>query len=62
MYFSSQVVLDGSGNLIVDPSFVESQFRTRSKRHFASHSMLSYRNGLLLARELEGLPLYVPPP
>lgn len=60
----TEVVLDGSGNLIVDPSFVESKLRARTKRHIASHAMASYRGGLLRARVLEGLPLppgYVPP-
>lgn len=56
-----QVVVDGEGNLIVDPSFVESKFRVRSKTRFSAHSMLAYRRGLANARDLEMQPDYVPP-
>ena len=59
-----QVVVDGSGNLIVDPSFVESKLRNRTKRHITSHAMASYREGLAKARAMEGLPIvngYTPP-
>lgn len=51
-----EVVLDVAGNLIISPSAVESTLRNRSKRSFVAHSMLSYRGGLLNARDMQNLP------
>ena len=42
-----QVEIDRHGNMVVDPSFVEKQFRVSSRRRFASHSMYAYRCGAL---------------
>jgi hypothetical protein len=47
-----EVVVDGLGNLIVDPSFVESKLRAGTKRSFVSHSMSSYKQGLVRARQM----------
>jgi len=52
-----EVEIDRFGNMIVDPSFVEKQFRVSSRRRFASHSMYAYRSGLRACRRQLKLPL-----
>ena len=40
------VVIDGTGNIIVDPSFVENVLHTSNPNKMSSHSLLLYRKGL----------------
>lgn len=57
-----EVEIDRHGNMVVDPSFVEKQFRVSSRRRFASHSMYAYRDGLIACRKQLGLPMALPRP
>ena len=50
-----EVWLDGFGNHIVNPSFVERTFRTASRTSLSAHRTGSYRRGLIHARRNEGL-------
>jgi hypothetical protein len=56
-HVGTQIVLDRFGNVIVDPSFIETEFRGRRKTSLRAHAMNAYRRGLINARTLEGLPL-----
>ncbi|CBJ34006.1 conserved unknown protein [Ectocarpus siliculosus] len=47
-HVGTKVLIDGHGrgSLIIDPSFVEKRFFTRSKRHVLSHRIPNYQTGL----------------
>lgn len=48
-----QVELDMVGNIIVDPSYIEKQFRTPARYSWRAHSMYAYRDALREARRLQ---------
>lgn len=50
-----EVWLDAYGNVVIDPSFVEQTFRTKTRTSLAAHRMSSYRRALIHARRNEGL-------
>ncbi|CAM9843729.1 unnamed protein product [Ectocarpus sp. 8 AP-2014] len=47
-HVGTKVLIDGHGrqSLVIDPSFVEKRFFTRSKRHVLSHRIHNYQTGL----------------
>ena len=52
-HIGTEVVVDGncSGSIIVDPSFVEKQFKSKRKVGISVHSLVVYRNSLASVRQ-----------
>ncbi len=52
-HIGTEVIIDGncSGSIIVDPSFVEKQFKSKRKVGISVHSLVVYRNSLASIRQ-----------